>query len=114
MQTWRRIESLFCSQFYAMAKKQKKQRAPKAPRQKKQKTGEGWAKFKDTMGKVFNAVKGKEEGGTAFSATTSRDIVVKTKRTRPKETPGGMDYKKFLIPGLAIAAAALLILKKKK
>lgn len=97
-----------------MAKKQKKQRAPKAPKQKKQKTGEGWAKFKDTMGKVFNAVKGGQDKETAFSATTSKDIVVKTKKIREPKKTTGMNYQKFLIPGLAIAAAALLILKKKR
>lgn len=104
-----------------MTTKEKRQ-AKKAQRKAKRapKTGAGKAKVKSGVNALITEVgkamkRGSEpsmfDDGTSFSATTSKDIVVKAKKTKPA-FPGGGSMPKFLLPGLAVAALAFFALKK--
>lgn len=99
--------------------KNRKEKRAQRKANRKPKTGAGKAKVKSGINTLVTEV-GKvmkrrdentmfeEPAGTAFSATTSKDIVVKAKKS--KEPSGGAS--RFMLPSLALAALAFFALKK--
>jgi len=94
-----------------MAKKNRKaaRQEKRATRPKKEKTGKGWEVVKGMVKTMFKKDEEAAEPGTAFRATTTKDIIIREKR---KKKPAA-GFQQYLLPGVALAAAAFLLLKKK-